>query len=166
MYCVLFVCSANICRSPTAEGVFRQIVTEADLAARIGADSVGLYRQHAGEPPDRRAVETAKARGYEIGNLRARQITMQDFADFHLILAMDSSHYRQLLQVCPQGAERKLAMFLETAPQFGRIDVPDPYCGAHGFEYVMDLIEAGAQGWLNRIRRERYQNPPLSLMRG
>jgi len=157
MYCVLFVCSANICRSPTAEGVFRQMVTEADLAARIGADSVGLHRYHTGEPPDRRAIETAKSRGYEIGNLRARQINMQDFSDFHLILAMDSSHYQHLQRICPPGAERKIAMFLETAPQFGRTDVPDPYSGcANDFEHVMDLIEAGALGWLNRIRRERF----------
>jgi len=165
MYCVLFVCSANICRSPTAEGVFRQMVTEADLAARIGADSVGLYRHHAGEPPDRRAIDTAKTRGYEIGNLRARQINMQDFEDFHLILAMDRSHRQHLLRICPPGAERKIAMFLETAPQFGRLDVPDPYGGMHGFDHVLDLIEAGARGWLNRIRRERFQLP-RSAIRG
>jgi len=133
------------------------MVTEADLAARIGADSVGLHRYHMGEPPDRRAVETAKARGYEIGNLRARQITMQDFSDFHLILAMDGAHHQHLMRICPSGAEHKIAMFLETAPQFGRMDVPDPYSGVlHDFEYVMDLIEAGARGWLNRIRRERF----------
>lgn len=157
MYCVLFVCSANICRSPTAEAVFRQMVTEADLAARIGADSVGLHRYHAGSPPDRRAIDTAKARGYEIGNLRARQITMEDFSDFHLILAMDGTHHQHLLRTCPPGAEHKIAMFLDTAPQFGRVDVPDPYRGGvHDFEYVMDLIEAGARGWLNRIRRERF----------
>lgn len=162
MYCVLFVCSANICRSPTAEGVFRQLVTEADLAACIGADSVGLHRFHCGEPPDRRAIDCAKARGYEIGNLRARQINMQDFEDFHLILAMDSSHYQHLLRTCPPGAEGKIAMFLETAPQFGRLDVPDPYSGGvQGFESVMDMIEAGSLGWLNRIRRHRYQ-PPMT----
>jgi protein-tyrosine phosphatase len=165
MYCVLFVCSANICRSPSAEGVFRQIVTEADLGARIGADSVGLSRHHVGEPPDPRAVETAKARGYEIGNLRARQINMQDFEDFHLILAMDCSHRQHLMRICPPGAEHKIAMFLETAPQFGRTGVPDPYGGEHGFDYVLNLIEAGAHGWLNRIRRERFQSP-LSAMRG
>jgi len=158
MYCVLFVCSANICRSPTAEGVFRQIVTEADLGARIGADSVGLHRYHVGEPPDPRAVEAAKARGYEIGNLRARQINNQDFEDFHLILAMDCSHYKHLLRTCPRGAEDKIAMFLEAAPQFGRMDVPDPYAGGAvpDFSYIMDLIEAGARGWLNRLRRDRF----------
>jgi len=157
MYCVLFVCSENICRSPTAEGVFRQIVTEADLAARIGVDSVGLHRFHVGKPPDRRAIETARARGYEIGNLRARQICTQDFTDFNLILAMDCSHYKHLVQTCPRGMEEKIALFLDTAPQFGRMDVPDPYTGgAIDFEYVMDLIEAGARGWLNRIRCERF----------
>lgn len=160
MYCVLFVCSANICRSPTAEGVFRQLVTEADLAARIGADSVGLFRHHVGMPPDRRAIDAAKARGYEIGNLRARQIKAQDFDDFHLILAMDSSHYKQLMTTCPPAAKRKIALFLDVAPQFGRMDVPDPYAGTtHDFEYVMDLIEAGSRGWLNRIRREYFSLP-------
>ncbi len=157
MYCVLFVCTGNICCSPTAEGVFRQMVTEADLADRIGADSVGLHRFHVGKPPDQRAVRTAKARGYEIGNLRARQINMQDFSDFHLILAMDASHYCQLMRTCPPGTRDKIAMFLDTAPQFGRMDVPDPVDGCTGdFEFAMDLIEAGARGWLNRIRRERF----------
>jgi protein-tyrosine phosphatase len=157
MYCVLFVCSGNICRSPTAEGVFRQIVTEADLAARIGVDSAGLHRFHVGNPPDQRAIETAKARGYEIGNLRARQFCTQDFSDFHLILAMDCSHYKQLINTCPPGMEQKIALFLETAPQFGRMDVPDPYTGGViDFDYVMDLIEAGAYGWLNRLKRERF----------
>lgn len=164
MYCVLFVCSANICRSPTAEGVFRQIVTEADLADRIGGDSVGLHRHHVGQPPDRRAIETAKARGYEIGNLRARQINMQDFSDFHLILAMDGSHFRELMRICPRGAERKINLFLESAPQFGRMDVPDPYsCAVTDFDYVMDLIEAGSRGWLNRIRRDRFDRPAVHL---
>lgn len=157
MYCVLFVCTGNICCSPTAEGVFRQMVTEADLADRIGADSVGLHRHHVGCPPDRRALKAAKSRGYEIGNLRARQINMQDFADFHLILAMDATHYRHLIRTCPPGARDKIAMFLDTAPQFGRMDVPDPIDGCvNDFEFTMDLIEAGARGWLNRIRRERY----------
>lgn len=157
MYCVLFVCTGNICCSPTAEGVFRQLVTEADLADRIGADSVGLQRHYVGKPPDDRAIRTAKARGYEIGDLRARQINMQDFADFNLILAMDSTHFKQLMRTCPPGTRDKIAMFLDTAPQFGRMDVPDPYLGDGGaFEYAMDLIEAGARGWFNRIRRERF----------
>lgn len=157
MYCVLFVCTGNSCCSPTAEGVFRQMVTEADLADRIGADSVGLHRFHVGKPPDLRAIKTAKARGYEIGDLRARQINMQDFADFHLILAMDASHYCHLMRTCPPGAHDKIAMFLDTAPQFGRMDVPDPIEGCvNDFEFAMDLIEAGARGWLNRIRRERF----------
>lgn len=157
MYCVLFVCSRNVCCSTTAEGVFRQMVTEADLAARIGADSVALHRFHVGKPPDERAVKTAKARGYEIGNLRARQINMQDFADFNLILAMAAPHYCHLMRTCPPGAHGKIAMFLDTAPQFGRMDVPDPIDGPpEDFELALDLIEAGARGWLNRIRRERF----------
>jgi protein-tyrosine phosphatase len=133
------------------------MVTEADLADRIGVDSVGLKSCHVGKPPDQRAIKTAKMRGYEIGDLRARQIDMQDFADFNLILAMDTSHFRRLIRTCPPGAHDKIAMFLDTAPQFGRMDVPDPYEGdACDFDYAMDLIEAGARGWLNRIRRERF----------
>lgn len=153
MYCVLFVCTGNICRSPTAEGVFRQIVTEADLADRIGADSVGLHGYHAGEPPDSRAHKVARERGYEIGHLRARQMTEQDFNDFNLIVAMDTGHYQQLARTGPPGSLEKLAMFLDSAPQFGRMDVPDPYYGgAQDFDYAMDLIEAGAKGWLQKIR--------------
>ena len=157
MYCVLFVCTGNTCSSAAAEGVFRQLVAEADLADRIGADSVGLKPCQAGKPPDHRAIKIARARGYEIGDLRARQIDMQDFADFNLILAMDTSHFRRLMRTCPPGAHDKIAMFLDTAPQFGRMDVPDPCETADAdFEYVMDLIEAGARGWLNRIQRERF----------
>ncbi len=155
MYCVLFVCTGNICRSAAAEGVFRQIVTEADLADRIGADSVGLHGYHVGEPPDRRAHQAARDRGYEIGDLRARQMTMQDFTDFNLIIAMDTGHYQQLARTGPAGSLEKLAMFLDSAPQFGRMDVPDPfYGGVHDFDYAMDLIEAGAQGWLHKIRAQ------------
>ena len=156
MYCVLFVCTANKCRSPTAEGVFRHFVTEADLAARIGSDSVGLSANHIGEPPDRQALLAARARGYEIGDLRARQITMQDFRDFQLILAMDSSHYRQLVRSCPPDAKEKIAIFLDAAPHFGRMDVPDPYAGSLvDFDYILDLIEAGAPRASNAAIRVR-----------
>lgn len=153
MYGVLFVSSGKLCRSPTAEGVFRQMVAEADLAHRIGADSVGMFADHIGKPPDRRAWEAARLRGYEIGDLRARQLQIRDFQDFHLILAMDGDRYRRLFRCCPAGKRHKLAIFLEAAPQCGQMDVPDPYYGnARDFEIALDLIEAGARGWLYKIR--------------
>lgn len=155
MYCVLFVCTGNICRSATAEGVFRHMVTEADLAHRIGVDSVGTHDFHLGEPPDHRALQAGRARGYEFGDLRARQLGMQDFVDFHLILAMHRDHYQQLLRRCPPGAEKKIAMFLDAAPESGLMDVPDPYHGASdAFELALDLIESGSRGWLNAIRAD------------
>lgn len=155
MYCVLFVCTANICRSPTAEGVFRHMVAEADLAHRIGVDSSGMCDLHAGEPPDRRALKAGRSRGYDFGDIRARQIGLQDFSDFNLILAMDREQFRQLMRDCLPGSEKKLAMFLDAAPQLGLMDVPDPYNGADDdFEHALDLIETGSRGWLNKIRAE------------
>ena len=153
MYCVLFVCTGNICRSATAEGVFRHMVTEADLAHRIGVDSVGTHDFHIGEPPDRRALQAGRSRGYEFGDLRARQLGMQDFVDFHLILAMHRDHFHRLIRRCPPGAEKKLAMFLDAAPESGLMDVPDPRDGSpDAFEQTLDLIESGSRGWLNAIR--------------
>jgi protein-tyrosine phosphatase len=131
------------------------MVTEADLAHRIGVDSVGTHDFHVGEPPDHRALQAGRARGYEFGDLRARQLDMQDFIDFHLILAMHREHYQQLLRRCLPGTEKKLAMFLDAAPESGLMDVPDPYHGEpDAFEHTLDLIESGSRGWLNAIRAD------------
>jgi len=150
---VLFVCSGNICRSPTAEGVFRAKAAQAGLAARLDIDSAGIGDWHVGRPPDARSRETALARGIDIGDQRARQVIAADFERFHYILGMDRSHYRALLQLAPDGAQARVRLFMNFAPQMATRDVPDPYYGAlGGFDHVFGLIEAGADGLMREIR--------------
>lgn len=152
---VLFVCTGNICRSPTAEGVFAELVRRAQLDGMIQADSAGTHDYHVGEPPDPRSCAAAQDRGVEIGQLRARRVRAQDFHDFDLVIAMDRGHYRELRRLCPPGQEHRLHLFLEFAPHQGTSDVPDPYYGdENGFERVLDLCEAAATGLLDHIRRE------------
>jgi protein-tyrosine phosphatase len=146
---VLFVCTGNICRSPTAEGVFRHLVREAGLADRIAADSAGTHDYHVGEPPDPRACAAARARGYRIDDLRARKFSPRDFHQFDLVLAMDRGHHRFITRVMPVALAGRLRLFLDFAPELGVQDVPDPYYGSpEGFFEVLDLIEAGARGLL------------------
>ena len=142
---ILFVCTGNICRSPTAEGVFRALA--ADEALQVGADSAGTHDYHAGEPPDERAQRHARRRGYELGRLRARQISARDFVEFDLVLAMDRGHLRLLERLCPPEHRAKLRLFLADR------DVPDPYYGGpDGFERVLDLVEAGARDLIAYLR--------------
>jgi protein-tyrosine phosphatase len=150
---VLFVCSGNICRSPTAEAVFRAIVSREGLAHAIEADSAGIGDWHVGEPPDARARAAAAKRGFDLDGLVARQVREDDFATFDLILAMDRSHHDALARLKPDNAPAQLCLFLEYAPALGRLDVPDPYYGARdGFDRVLDMIEEGAAGLLAAIR--------------
>jgi len=150
---VLFVCLGNICRSPTAEGVFRARVAHAGLAHAIATDSAGTHGYHIGEPPDPRARAAAKRRGVDISDLRGRQVAREDFERFEYVLAMDRSNLRNLARLCPRGAESRLRLFLEFAPEGTPDEVPDPYYGgADGFEYVLDLAEAAADGLLAHIR--------------
>lgn len=149
---VLFVCMGNICRSPTAHGVFRQLVNERGYADRILIDSAGTHAYHVGDPPDRRARETALQRGIDISDLRARVATRTDFERFDYVLAMDQENYRSLQRLCPRGMETKLRRFLEFAPDFRILDVPDPYYGGQqGFDQVFDLVEAAALGLLEDL---------------
>lgn len=151
---VLFVCTGNICRSPTAHGVFRQLVREAGYATEIDIDSAGTHAYHVGEPPDARAELTARARGVDISDLRARQAGTADFGLFDLILAMDQDNYHRLTRLCPAGMEPKIRYFMEFAPQFKRREVPDPYYGGQrGFDQVLDMVEAAARGLLDHVRR-------------
>ncbi len=153
---VLFVCMGNICRSPTAHGVFRHLVVEAGLATRIEIDSAGTHAYHTGEPPDERARETARARGIDIGDLRARRAGPEDFVYFDYILAMDQDNYHSLSRICPQGMERKIGLFMDYAPEFRVREVPDPYYGGQrGFDQVFDMVEAAARGLLGDISRRR-----------
>ncbi|CAA7616598.1 low molecular weight protein-tyrosine-phosphatase [Magnetospirillum sp. SS-4] len=150
---VLFVCTGNICRSPTAHGVFRALVEREGLSGRVAVDSAGTHAYHVGEPPDRRSAEAARRRGVEIKDLRARQVALSDFRDFDLLLAMDRGHFQTLQANCPDGLGPRLAMFLSFAPHLNLLDVPDPYYGGpDGFEKVLDMIEAGSAGLLAHIR--------------
>jgi protein-tyrosine phosphatase len=151
---VLFVCMGNICRSPTAHGVFRHLVQESGLVARIEIDSAGTHGYHMDEPPDQRAMETALARGVDIRDLRARRAEPEDFLRYDLILAMDQDNYHSLSRICPPGMERKIHLLLDFAPELKRREVPDPYYGGQrGFDQVFDMVEAAARGLLDHISR-------------
>ncbi|MEX0975993.1 MAG: low molecular weight protein-tyrosine-phosphatase [Woeseia sp.] len=153
---VLFVCMGNICRSPTAEGVFRKVVTDAGLADRIRVDSAGTHAYHVGEPPDRRAQAAASRRGVMLADIRARRFRDEDFDEFDYILAMDRDNLAELQQRVPAQRATGLHLFLEFAGHDGAIEVPDPYYGgATGFELVLDLVENASHGLLNRIHTGR-----------
>lgn len=149
---ILFVCMGNICRSPTAHGVFRKLVVEHGLTHRIEIDSAGTHAYHVGEQPDRRARQTARERGIEIDDLRARLVERADFDLFDYVVAMDQDNYRNLERLCPTGRETKLKLFMEFAPELRVRDVPDPYYGGqNGFDQVFDLVEAAARGLLSEL---------------
>jgi len=146
----------NICRSPTAQGVFEWLVKEEGLADVIRVDSAGTHAYHVGEPPDHRAQGTALSRGYDLSNQRARRAEPEDFIKFDYILAMDRDNYANLSAICPEGMQEKLYMFMDFAPNRRPREVPDPYFGGpDGFERVFDMVESAAQGLLNEIK-QRY----------
>jgi protein-tyrosine phosphatase len=152
---VLFVCMGNICRSPTAEGVFRAMARDRKLERRLDIDSAGTHANHEGEPPDLRSIETAARRNYDLRKIRARKVTPADFASFRYILAMDSRNLKSLEAIRPEGFDGHLGMFLDFAPATGETDVPDPYYGGpDGFEKVLDLVETASRGLLARIERD------------
>lgn len=151
---VLFVCMGNICRSPTAQGVFRKVLERERMLEIVEIDSAGTHAYHVGEPPDRRAQETAVRRGIDLSDQRARRVAPEDFYQFDYILAMDQDNYHNLSGICPPGHERKLMLFMDFAPHLRTREVPDPYYGGpSGFERVFDMVEAAAEGLLADIRR-------------
>lgn len=151
MSSVLFVCTGNICRSPSAEGVMRGMM--GDMPKSFMLDSAGTHGYHIGEAPDSRSIKTAASRGYSIGDLRARQIKPDDFNRFRLILAMDSSHEEHLLAMQPRGSSAEVKLFLPYSGVTEASEVPDPYYGSQrDFEHTLDLIEAGIEGLLNKLR--------------
>jgi protein-tyrosine phosphatase len=151
---VLFVCMGNICRSPTAQGVFEHLVEHQGLTSLITIDSAGTHAYHVGEPPDGRATQAARKRGIDLGRQRARRVTEDDFQDFDYVLAMDRNNYDDLMLLCPPAHRPKLHLFLEFATGMTEDEVPDPYYGGiTGFERVLDLIEQAAQGLLAEIRQ-------------
>jgi len=154
---ILFVCLGNICRSPTAEAVFTRLRDEAGLTDRVHVDSCGTGDWHVGQPPDRRSVQAATARGYAMGHLRARQLTRADFTRFSHILAMDNANLKVLRALCPQDYPGTLQRLLDFAGQDTPDEVPDPYYGGtQGFDRVIDLVELGCQGLLEVLVRGRH----------
>jgi protein-tyrosine phosphatase len=154
-FSVLMVCMGNICRSPTAEGVFRHMVRQAGLDHRIHVDSAGTHDYHVGSPPDERSTEHAALRGYDLSALRARQVTRRDFERFDLVLAMDWENLLRLQQECPPEYQHKLKRLMQFAPgELGDV-VGDPYHGGdEGFQRVLNLVEAACQGLLKHVRSE------------
>jgi protein-tyrosine phosphatase len=150
---VLFVCTGNICRSPAAEGVFRRLLDQDGLLHRVTVDSAGTGDWHLGEPPDARAQAAARRRGIDISGMRARRLAASDFRRSDLMLAMDRGHLRALERATPAGARAELRLFLDTAPELGTAEVPDPYYEDEpAFEAMFDLIEAGCRGLLASLR--------------
>lgn len=146
---ILFVCTGNICRSPTAEGVVRTLFAREGFAAEL--DSAGTQGYHVGEAPDPRAQRAAVRRGYDLSRLRARKLVPADFARFDLLLAMDEGHLDLMRAQCPAAHRHKIRLFLDSAPS---AEVPDPYYGGDaGFEHVLDLCEDGARSLLTALRK-------------
>ncbi|MCJ7452789.1 MAG: low molecular weight phosphotyrosine protein phosphatase [Steroidobacteraceae bacterium] len=149
---VLFICMGNICRSPTAEGVFRRLVAERAPGLDIEIDSAGTHDYHVGDPPDHRAVAAAARRGIDISSLRARMVEQADFERFDLLIAMDRLNREILLDSSPEQYRNRVRLFLEFAPAIGEDNVPDPYYGGPvGFERVLDLAEEASIGLLEEL---------------
>ena len=154
-YAILFVCMGNICRSPTADGVFRQKVVDNGLSDLVRVDSAGTHNYHPGSPPDGRAQAAAARRGYDLSALRARQVQAADYAAFDLILVMDQDNLAELQENCPSEFQHKLRLLTEFCQVHQASVVPDPYYGgADGFEQVLDLVEDACEGLLAHVRSQ------------
>ncbi len=150
---VLFVCMGNICRSPTAHGVFAHMVRELGESERIVVDSAGTGAWHVGAAPDKRAMQAAAARGYNLKQLRARQLTEQDFERFDYILGMDQDNLDVIESLKPSHYQGRTGLLLEFANDVNYVEVPDPYYGGEkGFELVLDLVETACNDLLTHIR--------------
>lgn len=150
---ILFVCLGNICRSPTAEGVFRRLVERAGLADQVVIDSAGTAAWHIGKSPDARATVAAATRGYDLSGLRGRQVCAADFVTFDYVLAMDEANLANLLDECPPEYRAKVRLFLSFSSRWPGQAVPDPYYGgADGFDHVLDMVEDAAEGVLRTLQ--------------
>lgn len=155
---VLFICMGNICRSPTAEAVFRARAENAGLAGRILADSAGTHDYHIGDAPDFRAQRAAQQRGYDMGGLRGRQVEEGDFRRFDYVLAMDKANLVILRHLAPPDGAARVQLFLDYARHHAGCEVPDPYYGgAEGFERVLDMVEDAAEGLLRHICQRHFR---------
>jgi low molecular weight protein-tyrosine phosphatase len=151
---VLFICMGNICRSPTAEGVFRKYVADAGLQDQVEIDSAGTHAYHTAEPADRRAQAAAEARGYSLKGIKARRVADEDFERFDWLLVMDEENRRVLLERADPQHHNKIRLFLDFADGDTR-EVPDPYYGGTaGFERVLDLVESAARGLLAELQKK------------
>ena len=149
---VVFVCMGNICRSPTAHGVFQALVDEHNLSDVIGVDSAGTHSFHVGNPPDLRSQSTALENDVDLSSLQARQFHRGDFEDFEYIIGMDVANIDDLQSIEPDSHEARVALMLEYSGKYSQKEVPDPYYGNDGFELVFDMIKDGSAGLLNHIR--------------
>ncbi len=150
---VLFVCMGNICRSPTAEGVFRKLLREKGLEDKVDVASAGTHGYHIGEAPDQRTQRAAARRGYDLSSIRARKIARQDLDYFDLILAMDRSSLEALHLVCPPERTDRLGLFMDYSKNFEDDEVPDPYYGlGQGFDLVLDMVEDATNGLLEMVK--------------
>lgn len=150
---ILFVCLGNICRSPTAEGVLRHLAGMEAPGLGIKVDSAGTADYHTGAAPDVRSQRAALRRGIDISDLRARQVTRDDFARFDFILAMDRQNLEALETMRPKNSRARVALFLDYAPALNVSEVPDPYYGGtEDFEKVLDLTTAASRGLLARLQ--------------
>jgi len=155
---VLFVCLGNICRSPTAHGLFQHKVKQAGLTDNIHIESAGTGAWHVGKTPDVRAQAKAAERGYDLSYIRARQVEPSDFERFDYILAMDESNLDELQRMAPSNYSGHLSLFLDFANDADHREVPDPYYGGdQGFELVLDLVEQACEGLLSEIRNKGKQ---------
>lgn len=152
---VLIVCTGNICRSPTAEGVLRHKLEQHDLGQRVRVESAGLGDWHVGDSPDPRAIDRASLRGYDLSPLRARQFRIRDHHDFDLILAMDRGHLAAMERNRPAAARSRVHLFLDFAPKaIVSREVPDPYYGGLAdYDHALDLIEPGVDGLIAALKQ-------------
>lgn len=156
---ILFVCMGNICRSPTAHGVFESMLEQTGIAHVIEVDSAGTHAYHVGDPPDSRAQDAAERRGYRLEHLRARKVDSGDFLTFDHILAMDQANYRHLTELAGPEHQHKIRLFMDFAEDLPESEVPDPYYGGpKGFDRVLDMIEAASAGLIAALHRAELEH--------
>ena len=144
----------NICRSPTAHGVFQSLVDELGLNSQISVDSAGTHGYHLGNSPDIRSQAVARKRGVDLSSLKARQFSSEDFLEFDYLLAMDQSNYSNMERIQPDTPRAKLSLMLDYSDLYSQLEVPDPYYGEDGFELVFDMIFDASNGLLRAIREK------------